>query len=264
MKKKLLIVFSILLIGIIVTIIFDCSNFNVTNLSSTIQILQLNIIDNNYLNIVENICNEQVIELINENVTTIAKTDNISSETTNNVAKDTSITTQKTTNAKTSTKEEKKSNTKVNNNTTNSQSTKQETPNQTVKPKEEKITTDNSKPELANSTYRVTNTAIVSEIIKILNNEISKYDDLVSYGSKVFIGNKTSAYAKTTGFTYLFVNDITKGKIASNYTSFPQRVRNTVGAFGNYNVYAEDEYTYDGRGLNPKWCQTLVWIYITF
>jgi hypothetical protein len=60
------------------------------------------------------------------------------------------------------------------------------------------------------------------------------------------------------------VKDITKGKVTGNYQKFTERVRNTVGSFGTYYVYAEDEYTYDGQGLNPKWSQTLVWIYVRF
>lgn len=277
MKKKLLIIFFILLVGLIFTIILDCVNLNVSDISLTLKTSQLNIIDSKSLDIIENIESEQVNDFINDTSVDIANIDSSSTKTTSNETNvnnsNEKFTTQNTTTVKTSTKDESKSNTKVtkNNTTTETNKTKQETPNQTTnnqtKPKEEEIIntpTDNSRPELANSTYRVTNTAIVPEIIKILNDEISKSADLVSYGSKAVVGNKSSAYAKTTGFTYLFVSDISKGKIAGNYASFPQRVRNNVGAFGNYNVYAEDEYTYDGRGLNPKWCQTLVWIYITF
>ena len=183
-----------------------------------------------------------------------------------------------TTTVKTTTKDEIKSNTKVivNNNTNNKTETKnevkQETPSKSetissssnTKEETKTPTSQVAKPELANSTYTRPNDAIVAEVIKILNDEISKDSELVDFGNKAVKGNKKDAYAKTTGFTYLFVNDINKGKVAGNYVSFPQRVRNNIGAFGNYNVYAEDEYTYDGRGLNPAWCQTLVWIYITF
>ena len=60
------------------------------------------------------------------------------------------------------------------------------------------------------------------------------------------------------------MKDITKGKVTGNYQKFTERVRNTVGSFGTYYVYAEDEYTYNGQGLNPQWSQTLVWIYVRF
>lgn len=126
------------------------------------------------------------------------------------------------------------------------------------------IKEDNSRPDLAYTTYRQTNTANVQEIINILNSEIAKDTDLVDFGSKAIKGNKADAYSKTTCFTYLFVDDINKGKVQGNYTSFPQRVKNNVGSFGTYYVYAEDEYAYDSRGLNPKWSQTLVWIYVEF
>lgn len=123
---------------------------------------------------------------------------------------------------------------------------------------------EETRPNLAYSTYREVNTSVVPEVINILNNEISKEQDLVDFGSKAVAGNKASAYSKTSAFTYMLVSDIQKGKVAGNYTKFEQRVRNNVGAYGTYNVYAEDEYTYDGRGLNPKWSQTLVWVYVTF
>lgn len=124
--------------------------------------------------------------------------------------------------------------------------------------------TDDSRPELANTTYRKGNTSIVREIINILKSEINNDKELVEYGSTALQGNKADAYNKTSAFTYLFVKDINRGKVSGNYISFPDRVKNNVGAFGNYFVYAEDEYVYDGRGLNPKWSQTLVWIYVTF
>lgn len=143
-------------------------------------------------------------------------------------------------------------------NSSHTNSNTQPAPTKPNKPIQE----DNSRPELANSTYRKTNTSNVQEVINILNSEISKDKELAEFGSKAVKGNKTDAYATTTGFTYLFVNDIQKGKVKGNYTVFPQRVKNNVGAFGTYYVYAEDEYTYDGRGLNPKWSQTLVWIYV--
>ena len=62
----------------------------------------------------------------------------------------------------------------------------------------------------------------------------------------------------------MLIADPAKGKVEGNYAKFPERVRNTYGALGNYYIYAEDEYTYNGQGLNPKLAQTLVWIYVSF
>lgn len=123
---------------------------------------------------------------------------------------------------------------------------------------------DFSHPELAYKTYRVTNNDILPEIISLLTGEISKDQELVNFGCKVVSASKENAYNNTDGFTYLFVKDITKGKVTGNYQKFTERVRNTVGSFGTYYVYAEDEYTYNGQGLNPQWSQTLVWIYVRF
>lgn len=123
---------------------------------------------------------------------------------------------------------------------------------------------ENSNASLANTTYRTVNTAILPEIKSILEDEISKDKELVDFGTKVLTGNKTQCYSNTTGFTYMFVKEIEKGKVTGNYVKFPERVRNTVGAFGKYYIYAEDEFVYNSQGLNPKWSQTLVWIYITF
>lgn len=123
---------------------------------------------------------------------------------------------------------------------------------------------ESENPALANTTYRKVNTEVLSEIKIILEEEISENKDLVGYGTKVINGNKTDAYRETNGFTYMFVNDITKGKINGNYKKFPERVQNTVGAVGKYYIYAEDEYVYDSKGRNPMWSQTLIWIYITF
>jgi len=122
----------------------------------------------------------------------------------------------------------------------------------------------NSTNALANTTYRKVNTSILSEIIDIINSEIAKDEELVAYGSKAMRGNKANAYKQTSCFTYLIVHDIMKGKVVGNYTTFTERVRNNVGAFGNYYVYAEDEYTYNSKGEDPRWSQTLVWIYVTF
>lgn len=131
---------------------------------------------------------------------------------------------------------------------------------------EENIKTkeDFSHPELAYKTYRATNNDILPEIISLLTGEISKDQELVNFGCKVVSTSKENAYNNTDGFTYLFVKDITKGKVTGNYQKFTERVRNTVGSFGTYYVYAEDEYTYNGQGLNPQWSQTLVWIYVRF
>lgn len=119
-------------------------------------------------------------------------------------------------------------------------------------------------PALSNTKYTETNTEVIPEIINILNDEIAKDEQLTKYGSKAVKGNKQDAYKNTTGFTYRFVKDIDKGKVKGNYAIFEQRVRNIVGAFGSYWVYAEDEYVYDAKGIAPHWSQTLVWIYITF
>lgn len=272
MKKKILIILSIILILLIIAIIFVyVSVTNVTKIKP-IETSQTNIIDNDFINVIES---EQVNEVINETVVETAEVEsplNTSNNQSTTTTSDEKVTTQNTT-----TKNETKSNTttttntsssNTNTNTNISTSTKstQETTSENTNNSNTQTTTTTTtaRPELAYSTYRETNTAIVPEIIRILNDEISKYDDLVDYGSKVLVGNKASAYEKTSGFTYLFVNDIEKGKVAGNYVTFEQRVRNSVGAFANYNVYAEDEYTYNGQGLNPRWCQTLVWIYLTF
>ncbi len=177
-------------------------------------------------------------------------------------------------------KEEKGSNTKQetkkqeqqgNNNKTqeiknnNNQSTQKDVQENKTQTTENVKTESNKKNEkLANTTYTKVNTQVVPEIIKILEDEIRKHPELVEYGTKAMAGNKSEAYKNTHGFTYLFVKDIEKGKISGNYVTFAQRVRNNVGAFGTYCVYAEDEYVYDSKGLKPRWSQTLVWIYIKF
>lgn len=139
---------------------------------------------------------------------------------------------------------------------------KNETTNSTIKenPKKE----ENNNASLANTTYKKTNTEILPEIKRILEDEIKKDKELVDFGTKVIITNKSNAYSNTTGFTYMFVNKIEKGKVPGNYVKFEQRVRNNVGAFGKYYIYAEDEYVYNSEGKNPKWSQTLVWIYVRF
>lgn len=218
--------------------------------------------------IIENNTNENTIE--NNIVTEVVSTTTPSKSNSNNTtaSKNTSSVTtpqisadkeNNTTNTKVTTEN---NSTKSENVTDKNQTTSSTTPQDTIK--KEDTTTNVEHPELAYSTYRVTNTSIVPEIISILKSEISKDNELVDFGTTAVSTNKTNAYNNTSGFTYLFVKDITKGKVAGNYQSFPERVRNTVGAFGTYYVYAEDEYTYDGRGLNPKWSQTLVWIYVRF
>ncbi|MCI8344577.1 MAG: hypothetical protein HFJ42_01105 [Clostridia bacterium] len=269
MKKKLLIIFPIIVLILLITSIFICISLKNDNNHITFETSQTNIIDSDSLNIIENIESEIVNDITNETVVEIANVDTpvsdpITSQSTN--SSNEKITTQSTTTIKTSTKEETKSNTNVVTNTNTNKSNNNQTINTPSTPKEEKPTTstETAKPELAYSTYRVTNNDIVPEVIKILNDEISKDSELVAFGSKAIKGNKKDAYAKTSGFTYLWVKDIEKGKVSGNYTTFTQRVKNVVGGFGNYNVYAEDEFTYNGQGLNPKWSQTLVWIYLTF
>lgn len=161
-------------------------------------------------------------------------------------------------------KTEEKKNTTINNE--NEKIDTKENIEENEKKDEENIKTkeDFSHPELAYKTYRATNNDILPEIISLLTGEISKDQELVNFGCKVVSTSKENAYNNTDGFTYLFVKDITKGKVTGNYQKFTERVRNTVGSFGTYYVYAEDEYTYDGQGLNPKWSQTLVWIYVRF
>ena len=161
-------------------------------------------------------------------------------------------------------KTEEKKNTTINNETEKIDT--KENIEENEKKDEENIKTkeDFSHPELAYKTYRATNNDILPEIISLLTGEISKDRELVNFGCKVVSTSKENAYNNTEGFTYLFVKDITKGKVTGNYQKFTERVRNTVGSFGTYYVYAEDEYTYDGQGLNPKWSQTLVWIYVRF
>lgn len=280
-KMILLTVFSILLLALIIilSILIFSKKSTIDSLAENVN---TNIESNTTSNIIENeqnVTNEIANDIINDISNNVIPTDLTISKVDTSIKEDTTPKQTNTTIPSTASSNTSVSS-KLSNNTSLQERPKSETNNVTEKnedsSKQNNVTeskkedtptnteTDNTRPELAYSTYRVTNTAIVPEIIKILNDEISKADDLVAYGCKAVAGNKTDAYAKTTGFTYLFVNDIHKGKVAGNYTTFEQRVRNNVGAFANYNVYAEDEYTYDGRGLNPQWCQTLVWIYLTF
>ena len=165
---------------------------------------------------------------------------------------------------KTEDKTEEKKNTTINNETEKIDTKENIEENEKKDEENKKTKEDFSTPELAYKTYRATNNDILPEIISLLTGEISKDQELVNFGCKVVSTSKENAYNNTDGFTYLFVKDITKGKVTGNYQKFTERVRNTVGSFGTYYVYAEDEYTYDGQGLNPKWSQTLVWIYVRF
>ncbi len=292
-KKIIFIVFSIIFIVILsISIILIPSKESINDDLVDVEIAE----NNDSLNVIENttseISNTIIKDISAENLVSDAQVENTliqeadtqvidnstptppSTPTSTNDKKSSSSnsSTTKNTNAKTtstttpvntaSVKEETKNTSQevptVSKQTTTTESTpKKETPVVTT-PKEE------SHPELAHTSYRKVNTSIVPEIISILNSEIAKQQDLVDFGSTALKGNKTDAYSKTTPFTYLYVNDITKGKVAGNYTTFTQRVKNNIGAFGKYYVYAEDEYVYDGKGLNPMWSQTLVWIYITF
>lgn len=152
------------------------------------------------------------------------------------------------------------SNSKSNNDNSNNKTVSTKTETQETQPNQNTQNTtvkkeDNDTSHLANKTYTKPNTTIVPEIISILQDEISKHKELVDYGTKAVAGKKADAYKNTTGFTYVFVDKNQK---------FTQRVRNNVGAFGTYYVYAEDEYTYNSSGKNPKWSQTLVWIWVSF
>ncbi len=261
MRKKLIIISSIMVI-LLITSIFISMTLKDNNI--TFETSQTNTINSDSLNVIENIESKIVNDITNETIVEVSSVDTSISEPTTSQSTNEKNTTQNNQAIKTSTKEETKPDTKVQTNNT----PKKETPNEPIsnepqnKPTEEKPTTPtkNAKPELAYSTYRKTNNDIIPEVIKILNDEISKDSELVAFGSKAVKGNKADALAKTSGFTYLWV-DIETGKVSKKFT---ERVRNVVGGFGNYNVYAEDEFTYNAQGLNPKWSQTLVWIYLTF
>lgn len=280
MSKKKIILFILFFIILIGAIIIICINFKGSTNDAVLEVSFVNTEDSSFSTILENAVTEVANDIIenntNENtienniVTEVVSTTTPSKSNSNNTTalKNTSSVTtpqisadkeNNTTNTKVTTEN---NSTKSENVTDKNQTTSSTTPQDTTK--KEDTTTNVEHPELAYSTYRVTNTSIVPEIISILKSEISKDNELVDFGTTAVSTNKTNAYNNTSGFTYLFVKDITKGKVAGNYQSFPERVRNTVGAFGTYYVYAEDEYTYDGRGLNPKWSQTLVWIYVRF
>lgn len=287
MSKKNIILFILFFIILIGAIIIICMNFKESTNDKVLELSFVNNEDSSFSNILENavteVANEIVANDIIENVTNkntlennivtevVPTTTTPAKSNSNNNTTASKNTSSVTTPQTTTTKDENKTDTKVNteNNPTKSENVtaKNENTTSTIPEdttKKEDTTTNVEHPELAYSTYRVTNTDIIPEIISILKSEIAKDKELVDFGTTAVSTNKTNAYNNTSGFTYLFVKDITKGKVAGNYQSFPERVCNTVGAFGTYYVYAEDEYTYDGRGLNPKWSQTLVWIYVRF
>ena len=264
MNKKLKIILITLSIIFILLIALFISCFALTSNNSSNQVIA-KLEDINILNIVENVIQESQysdeMNFINQIQNTTKESTIESKETPN---KTEPIIQAKQEEKTSSTKSSQKENEQPIEQPKQQETLKKETSTQTTQKVEETKKEDNSKPELANTTFRKVNNSIVQEVINILDNEISKDEELVKFGSKALVGNKTDAYNKTSAFTYLFVKDIEKGKVAGNYESFPQRVRNNVGAFGKYYVYAEDEYTYDSRGLNPRWSQTLVWIYVTF
>lgn len=294
MNKKNIILFILLLVIIIGAITFIFMNLKRPIYDKTLETSSSNIENNsNFSNTLENIVADVTNDTVSNNIiestisdivihntnteviTTITTEGNTKTNTENNTTTKIPSTTPPssvTSSTKpTNTKEETKTDSKVdieqpskNETVTNTEQNNTSTNTSQNATEKEDTETSVGNPELAYSTYRLTNTEIVPEIISILKSEIAKDKDLVEFGTTAISTNKTNAYNNTSGFTYLFVKDITKGKVTGNYKSFPERVRNTVGAFGTYYVYAEDEYTYDGRGLNPKWCQTLVWIYVRF
>lgn len=240
------------------------------NLQNEIQIAQIEDDENNTLNSDTNKDENTQSEIknTNENEKNIQNSNNSTNEKDKNVTSKTEE--ERPSIVQSNTQTEKP---KAQDNQTTTNSPKKED-NQTTtnnfKREDNQTTTENQKkendsnPSLANTTYRVVNTEILPEIKKILEDEISKDKELVDFGTIVVSTNKSNAYANTSPFTYMFVNQIEKGKVAGNYQKFEQRVRNNVGAFGKYYIYAEDEYVYNGEGKNPKWSQTLVWIYVTF
>lgn len=214
---------------------------------------------------IDNSINEAELKINGSEDINVGKTENDEKSQENAAPKDEQKTAQpkkKIENEKnTISKQENKKETKVENKEQQKQEIKTET-KQEEKKETPKQTVGNEK--LANTRYTKVNTEVIPTIINILNDEISKNEKLKKYGSKAIKAKKEDIGGNTSGFTYMFVKDITKGKVPGNYTVFEQRVRNTVGAYGKYFVYAEDEYVYDAKGINSYWSQTLVWIYITF
>lgn len=140
--------------------------------------------------------------------------------------------------------------------------------NPTTDVKEEDIDNADEKNSKAESVYYEENTEVINEVISILNKRISKnenfkkaYDD-IGVITKAVSASRNDVMNNTSGFTYMFVKDITKGKVPGNYIVFDERVTNKLKISGTYYVYAEDEYTYDSKGINSYWSQTLVYIYI--
>lgn len=280
MKKSKIIAIVILFFIILLAIIYGIVNNITKETTSNHQELKdenLNEVENtesNLLNVMENSQEINVIEEKIENnvienleVKDTKQQSNTIKESTRN-----KTTTEQKVNAEQKVNVEQKTTTTTTTATTNKNTSnkKQETTvSQTKEEKEEnkiknETQTEVGNPSLAYATYRIANTTILPEIKAILEDEISKDKVSVDFGTKVVYGDKSQSYNNTNGFTYMLIADPTKGKVEGNYTKFPQRVRNTVGALGTYHIYAEDEYTYDGQGLNPKLAQTLVWIYVSF
>lgn len=120
---------------------------------------------------------------------------------------------------------------------------------------------------LANTSYTKVNNAVINEVVNIVNNEIAKNNELANsldkYGieTKAISTTKSNAIQNTSAFTYMFVKDITKGKVEGNYTIFKERVQNQAKVFGTYYVYAEDEFVYNSKGTKAYWSQTFCYIY---
>ena len=119
---------------------------------------------------------------------------------------------------------------------------------------------------MANTKYRKENREVIQEIVEILNQKIKQDENLnkiyeeTGIQSYAIQANKNDINSNTTEFTYIFINDIYKGKVAGNYTKFSNRLNSYSKAVGKHMVYAEDEYMYDSRGINSYWTQTLVYI----
>lgn len=121
--------------------------------------------------------------------------------------------------------------------------------------------------DLANTSYTKINKAVINDVVNMLNSEIAKNDEFANSLNKYGIETKAVPTTKddvtqnTSAFTYMFVKDITKGKVEGNYIIFKERVQNQVKVFGTYYVYAEDEFVYNSKGTKAYWSQTLCYIY---
>lgn len=268
-KRKIVIVILLVIIVLLIgfSIYYSMSNITYKTSNRPLNEVSLNVIETSIDNtILQTVTNEVIAKNIIEEKEETNDTLSISSNTNDSEKKSTSTTVEK------STTTDNVKNTNISNSSNSTQNTRSlQTTTQSQEVSTQKVTTtlvtadtsinQNTKeekiehPELAYTTYRERNTAIVPEIINILNNEISKDKELVDFGSKAVAGNKAEAYKNTTGFTYMFANKEER---------LTQRVINNVGAFGTYFVYAEDEYTYNSSGTNPIWSQTLVWIWVSF